>query len=103
MTMHLGKKIVCVKDIPSNIIEEAIFILKSNVAQDKDTKYAEKRTKEIILNEAEEVANEYAKKISKENELEMEMNEENSKRLKKELIYIGGLIIIVLVCISIVI
>ena len=30
MNEHTNKKVICVKDIPSNLIEEAIFILKSD-------------------------------------------------------------------------
>ena len=52
MIMHVGKKIICMKDIPSNLIEEAIFILKPNVTQKENDKF-ENKTKEIILDEAE--------------------------------------------------
>ena len=40
MNEHTNKKVICVKDIPSNLIEEAIFILKS------DDEIANKKTKE---------------------------------------------------------
>ena len=30
MNEHTNKKVICVRDIPSNLIEEAIFILKSD-------------------------------------------------------------------------
>ena len=101
MIMNLGKKIICVKDIPSNIIEEAIFILKSNIVDNKNTKF-ELRTKEIILDEAEEIVDEYLEKIQDERKLN-NYKSERIKQIKKELIYILGLFIIACVCISVVI
>lgn len=101
MLMHLGKKIICVKDIPSNIIEEAIFILKSNVVENKNTKM-EMRTKEIILNEAEEIVDEYLEKIQCEKDCKSKVKQPQIGKIK-ELIYIVGLFIIAGICISIVI
>ena len=49
MITNTNKNIICVKDIPSNIIEEAIFILKPNV----DEECVDMR-KEIAREEAEE-------------------------------------------------
>lgn len=97
MIMNLGKKIICVKDIPSNIIEEAIFILKSNIVDNKNQRY-EMRTKEIILDEAEEIVDEYLEKIQEERKSE-NSKAERIKQIKKELIYIFGLFIIACVCI----
>lgn len=102
MIMHLGKKIICVKDIPSNIIEEAIFILKSNVVENKNTKL-EMRTKEIILDEAEEIVDEYLEKIKEEKNIQKQSKTEKVKEMKKEIIYLTGLFIIACICISIVI
>ena len=101
MIMNLGKKIICVKDIPSNIIEEAIFILKSNVVENKNNKL-EAKSKEIILDEAEEIVDEYLEKIQSEKDCKSKMNNEKTGRIK-EIIYITGLVIIASICISIVI
>lgn len=54
MTSNTNKNVICVKDIPSNIIEEAIFILKEDV--DEDTVDIRK---EIARDEAEEFLSEY--------------------------------------------
>lgn len=54
MTSNTNKNVICVKDIPSNIIEEAIFILKEDV--DEDTVDIRK---EIARDEAEEFLTEY--------------------------------------------
>ena len=94
MIMHVGKKIICMKDIPSNLIEEAIFILKPNVTQKENDKF-ENKTKEIILDEAEYIV-----------ELNEKKDEENFKELskiKREAIYIIALLIFASVVISIII
>lgn len=54
MTSNTNKNVICVKDIPSNIIEEAIFILKEDVDGD-----AVDIRKEIARDEAEEFLTEY--------------------------------------------
>ena len=54
MTSNTNKNVICVRDIPSNIIEEAIFILKEDV--DEDTVNIRK---EIARDEAEEFLSEY--------------------------------------------
>ncbi|MBR3887849.1 MAG: hypothetical protein IKJ32_01990 [Clostridia bacterium] len=54
MTSNTNKNVICVKDIPSNIIEEAIFILKEDI--DEDTVDIRK---EIARDEAEEFLSEY--------------------------------------------
>lgn len=66
MLFSNSKKIVVVKDIPSNIIEEAIFILKNEPAKkdgEKDGKEPvgvhSKAGKDYLLKEAEAVINSY--------------------------------------------
>lgn len=65
MITNVTKKMICVKDIPSNIIEEAIIILKKDVSIAKTQKLNAKR-KEIITLETEEFMNEYIKKVEAE-------------------------------------
>ena len=99
MIMHVGKKIICMKDIPSNLIEEAIFILKPNVTQKENDKF-ENKTKEIILDEAEYIVEQYAIKLNEKKD------EENFKELSKiyrEAIYIIALLIFASVVISVII
>ena len=102
MIMHLGKKVICIRDIPSNIVEEAIFILKSNVVENKNSKL-EARTKEIILEEAEDIVDEYIEKIQEEKDAQRQAKDERINQIKKEVIYLAGLFIIACICISIVI
>ena len=71
MITNTNKNIICVKNIPSNIIEEAIFILKPNVAEEcLDIR------KEIARDEAEEFLGEYV--FDLEN-----LQRENKKQYKK--------------------
>ena len=102
MIMHSDKKIICVKDIPSNIIDEAIFILKENVMENQKEKN-EERNKEIILNEAEEIVEDYISKIQEDEEKEIEAKIINYAALIKEVIYVCGLLIILAICIATVI
>lgn len=101
MIMNSDKKIVCVRDIPSNIIEEAIFILKENVVDNQDESIEEK-SREIILTEAEDIVDEYINKIQYDNE-EYTKEINNKIDIKKEIFYISGLLIILGICISTVI
>ena len=59
MITHTNRKVVCIKDIPSNLIEEAIFILKTDSRQTKE-KY-QKIKKEIVLQETNELMNQYSR------------------------------------------
>lgn len=92
MNTHTNKKVVCVKDIPSNLIEEAIFILKSDVVDDKKSKGARR---EIILKETEDLVREYSDEFER-----LESEEENEKVITNELklkIFLSALLV-VLVC-----
>lgn len=62
MITNIDKKVVCVKDIPSNIIEEAIFILKNDIATTKKESLKIKR-KDIIDQETRDFLKEYIPKI----------------------------------------
>lgn len=94
MNTHTNKKVVCVKDIPSNLIEEAIFILKSDYDDSKNPKIESTR-KEIILKETEDLVNEYSNEFSQiEYEDERNIIIKNNMKLKIVL----GAILVVLIC-----
>ena len=94
MNTHTNKKVVCVKDIPSNLIEEAIFILKTDNVDCKNPKIKSIR-KEIIQKETEALVNEYSSEffINKIEENE-KIYSENNVKMKILL----GIIGMVLVC-----
>ena len=77
------KKVIVIKDIPSNIIEEAVFTLKDNIEFDVNEK--ENYIKyDSILSEAEGLIEEYVDKyekieIRKENFFEKIINILNKK------------------------
>lgn len=100
MLVHAGKKVICIKDIPSNLIEEAVFILKTN---DKEPKAEfEHKTKEIILEEAKNIISDYVIQMQIVNNNEEDANLKKLKQIKFEACYIIALFIIVCVCISVV-
>jgi len=77
------KKVVVIKNIPSNIIEEAVFTLKDNVKfeENSSTNYIRY---DKILSEAESLIEEYVNKyeeveIRKENFIEKILNILNKK------------------------
>ena len=70
MILNSDKKVICIREIPSNVIEEAIFILKENVIENEC--------------ESEEDNEEYQIK---------------SISLKKEIIYIIGILTLLAICI----
>lgn len=90
MNEHTNKKVICVKDIPSNLIEEAIFILKS------DDEIANKKTKEsrkqIILRETEDFVKKYTDEFSRLKNDEKDVIE-YKKDLKSKIILCGVLVV----------
>lgn len=101
MITNINKKVICVKDIPSNIIEEAFFILKSEVNSPKNEKTKINR-KEIATREAEVFLEEYMKKFEKENQYKDKKSTLMNKIFGVLLIAIG-LITISMILISLVI
>ena len=80
MITNTNKRVVCVKDIPSNMIEEAIFILKSDIEDVKNNKSKDTK-KKLVLNETEEFLRTYS--LDLENERLKEKNEAiKSKKIK---------------------
>lgn len=60
MVTKLNQNVLLVKDIPSNLIEEAILILKT------DDKKIRQKTKEILMVEAKELINDCSNKLQNE-------------------------------------
>ena len=67
------RKMIVLKNIPSNMIEEAIIVLKQNVNEKNlkvinnnyKNKYSEKNNKDYIVKEAELIVSDYIKNIEK--------------------------------------
>ena len=97
---------VVLKNLPSNIVEEAIVVLKPNVklksldlAENKaknkkgESKYNSKR---YIINEAEMVVNNYLSKLEKDKKNNYKINKEienKYKRAKKLAIFLGIILV----------
>ena len=102
MNTSTNKKVICVKDIPSNLIEEAIFILKSDAVKSDNTKTNLIR-KEIILKETEDFVKEYSDEFDR---IEIEENEDSKysiNNLKIKLVLVGVLIASVCCLISMIV
>ncbi len=89
MDTNTMKNIVILRDLPSNMVEEAFIVFKDNVKIHKKEK-AEKnkvtgkeekpKTKEYIIKEAEMIVQDYIAKIDKK---EYELNNSNKKLKEK--------------------
>lgn len=89
------KNIVVLKNLPSNIVEEAIIILKSNKYakklqmieknNNKELEQKEESSKEYIVKEAEDILSGYINKIEKNKFIERPSKslKEKYKKLKK--------------------
>lgn len=106
MNIESMKNMVVLKNLPSNIVEEAIVVLKPNVklksldlAENKaknkkeESKYNSKR---YIINEAEMVVNNYLSKLEKDKKNNYKINKEienKYKRAKKLAIFLGIILV----------
>ena len=106
MNIESMKNMVVLKNLPSNIVEEAIVVLKPNVklksldlAENKaknkngESKYNSKR---YIINEAEMVVNNYLSKLEKDKKNNYKINkkiENKYKRAKGLAIFLGIMLI----------
>lgn len=106
MNKESMKNMVVLKDLPSNIVEEAIVILKPNVklksldiADNKNSKTKQdnmKDPKKYIISEAEMVVSNYLSKIEKEKSSIFKTNkkiESKYKRLRAVSIFLGILLL----------
>lgn len=101
------KNMVVLKNLPSNLVEEAIVILKSNtkvkklqkVEKNKITEYKnnEKKDKDYILKEAEMLVSNYISNIEEEKNKKEMTNKKASKKYKrlKKYAYISSFVILV--------
>lgn len=99
MITKINKNVMLVREIPSNLIEEVILILKTEDKKIKD------KTKEILMLEAKEIINDCSEKIQKERDeiRKIEREIENKRRRQKaNLMALSGFILftiaIILIC-----
>lgn len=101
MNTSTNKKVICVKDIPSNVIEEAIFILKSDV--ENQNKKLNLIRKEIILKETDDLVREYSEEFDKF-EIEENRNKVNLlNNFKVKMVLTGILVVLVSFLISMIV
>ena len=96
------KNMVVLKNLPSNIVDEAIVILKPNIKlksmditmnnNNKNKKIKEEASKEYIINEAEMLISNYISKIENDKNKNIKVNkkmEDKCKRLKMVSVFLG--------------
>ena len=100
MNIDNMKNMVVLKDLPSNIVDEAIVILKPNIKLkgldviDKNNKKKNKEedSKKYIINEAEMLISNYISKIENDKNRNIKVNkkiEDKCKRLKMISVFLG--------------
>ena len=109
MEMENMKNMVILKDLPSNIAEEAIVILKPNIKlrrldlaetkkENKETKTKDDtNTKKYIINEAEMIVNNYLSRIEIQKKNNLKINKKMEikyKRAKAISIVLGVLLLV---------
>lgn len=104
MITRINKNVICIKDIPSNLIEEAIFILKTNNGKEKSFSIKSKN-KDIIMSEVNEIIKDCSDKLEIERET-AKMQERNEraklKRIKVNVTTIAIVITIISFLISLI-
>ena len=102
MEERLMKNIIVLKNIPSNIVEEAIVVLKPNlkikqteyIAKSKDNKQS--KDKDYIVREAESVISNYISVLDKQDnkkDIGTKKLSEKYKRLKMVTFLLGGIVL----------
>lgn len=97
------KNMVILKDIPSNIIEEAIIILKENKKakrlekiETKEGTKKQERTNDYILKEAEMFVNNYVSKIEQKKKTKSVINKKLERKCNRLKNYAGLASLIIL-------
>lgn len=108
MSIESMKNMVVLRNLPSNIVEEAIVILKPNVklknmdlaenkVKNKESKNKNKQdSKKYIVNEAEMIINNYLSNLEKEKKNNYKINkkiENKYKRVRGIAIFLGILLL----------
>ena len=82
MITRINKNVICIKDIPSNLIEEAIFILKTSNGKEKSFSI-KSRNKDIIMSEVNEIIKDCSNKLEVERETAKMQEKNDRERLKR--------------------
>jgi len=90
MVTKLNKNVLLIKNVPSNLIEEVVVILKT------EEKNIKNKTKEILMLEAKEIINDCTLKLQNEYEIERKKEREienKRKRQKANVVALGGFLL----------
>lgn len=102
MDLNNIKNIVVLKNLPSNIVDEAIVVLKNNeiiknreLVENGQNKKVKNKNKDYIVKEAENVITSYINNIEKQkNKKSLEELENKYKQLKLISMLLAGLIVL---------
>ena len=98
MITRINKNVICIKDIPSNLIEEAIFILKSNDGKQNGFTIKAKN-KDIVMAEINEIIKDCSEKLELDRERAKAREKLEKDKLKRiKLNTVASAIIVTLIC-----
>ena len=95
MNKNNMKNMIILKDLPSNLVEEALLVLKPNIKlknldlvetkkEDKNIRNkAEENSKKYVIDEAQMVVSNYLSKIEKQKKNEIRINKKIEKKYKR--------------------
>ena len=113
MNISQMKNIVVLKDLPSNIVDEAIVILKNNsnikkkevidYTNIKKSEESDRDNYDVVIKEAELVVQDYIKNVEKNKETKRNINKINLKYKRLQLYsFLFGMAAVICIIISIV-
>ena len=97
------KNTVVLKNLPSNIVEEAIIVFKANIKLKEESNNFEleknqgiKKEKDYILKEAEMLVNNYIRKVEEKKKIKNEIQKKVDKKCKnlKKYIFVMSIILL---------
>ncbi len=105
MNLNQVKNIIVLKDLPSNLVDEAFVILKSNkkikslehIDKQGNSKAEKQNSKDYIVKEAEMIISNYLSKVEDEKQIKshsMKQIENKYKRMKKINVILGVILVI---------
>lgn len=90
-----SKNIIFLKDIESNLIEEAIVILNKKINLDNLNKKSKYLNSEMFLKEAKNIINNYSNKLEIQSENEKILNKNKRIKIANIILIISNLIFII--------
>ncbi len=98
MITHINKNVICIKDIPSNLVEEAILILKTD--RENTNKKRLKTKNEIIMQESNDFISDFVMNYEKRQKEIQHQKEVWRRKILMGIVVAGVLGLVILLMLS---